>query len=163
MIDGVAQSQKDQFHILGVLLDPAQQMAAVAKSAFDQLQLIWQLRSFLEKKDFALITHALVTLIMDYRNILYTVLPLEMTWKLHLVQNVAERMLRETSKLDDHNIYGPLRSSLKSLHECNEFTAGIKRLYNKAISLNWDSEQYQEEVRMSLHVYYTYLEYMSLQ
>lgn len=56
--------------------------------------------AFLEKKDLATVTHALVALRLDYRNVLCMGLPLEMAqfMKLQLRQNAAERMLVGASK-----------------------------------------------------------------
>uniref|UniRef100_A0A8D2J9T3 Reverse transcriptase domain-containing protein n=1 Tax=Varanus komodoensis TaxID=61221 RepID=A0A8D2J9T3_VARKO len=64
-LDGVALPLKDRVRSLGVLLDPElsleAQVTAVARSAFLQLQLIYQLRPYLEEDCLTTMTHALVT------------------------------------------------------------------------------------------------------
>lgn len=51
--------------------------------------MVYQLQFFLEKKDLAIIAHALVISRHDYSKALYMGLPLEMPPKLQLVQYVA--------------------------------------------------------------------------
>lgn len=43
----------------------------MANSAYDQLQLVHQLRPFLDKKDLVTVTHALTSFQLDYRKMLY--------------------------------------------------------------------------------------------
>lgn len=64
----------------GLLLD--KQMAAVAKSAFYQLQLISQLQPFLNRKVPATVVHGLITSRLDYCNVGYMGLPLKSVQKL---------------------------------------------------------------------------------
>ncbi|KAF7254272.1 putative RNA-directed DNA polymerase from transposon BS, partial [Varanus komodoensis] len=63
VLNGVALPLKDKVRSLGVLLDPEllleAQVTAVARSAFFQLQLIHQLRPYLENDCLATVTHAL--------------------------------------------------------------------------------------------------------
>lgn len=48
-----------------------------------------QLHPFLDQDFLCLVTQALVICRMDYRNVLYTGLPLKCIWKLQLVQSAA--------------------------------------------------------------------------
>ena len=90
VLDGVTLPLKTQVCSLCVLLDSSlsldAQVSAVARSAFAQLKLVLQLRSFLEMSDLATVTHALVTSYLDYCNALYVGLPSKTVWKLQLVQ-----------------------------------------------------------------------------
>ncbi|KAF7250086.1 Microphthalmia-associated transcription factor [Varanus komodoensis] len=68
----------------------------MARSAFLQLQLIHQLRPYLEYDCLATVTHALVTSRFDFCNALYVGLPLKTVRILQLVQNRAARLLTGT-------------------------------------------------------------------
>ncbi|KAF7239262.1 WD repeat-containing protein 90 [Varanus komodoensis] len=85
---------------LGVLLDPElslkAQVTAVARSAFFQLRLIYELRPYLENDCLATVTHALVTSRLDFCNTLYMGLPLKTVQILQLVQNRTARLLTGT-------------------------------------------------------------------
>ncbi|KAF7253646.1 2-succinyl-5-enolpyruvyl-6-hydroxy-3-cyclohexene-1-carboxylate synthase [Varanus komodoensis] len=98
--DLVARPLKDRACSLGVLLDPElsleSQVAAVARSAFLQLQLIHRLCLYLDMHCLAMVIHALVTSQLDYCNALYVGLPLKMVRILQLVQNRAARLLTGT-------------------------------------------------------------------
>ncbi|KAF7237070.1 Semaphorin-4D [Varanus komodoensis] len=92
----------DSIHTLGLVLDPElpleSQVTAVARSAFLQLRLVYQLCPYLDEHCLATVTHALVTSRMDYCNALYLGLPLKMVRILNLVQNRAARILTGTGK-----------------------------------------------------------------
>lgn len=88
MLDGVACPLKDQVRSLGVLLD--EQIAAVSRSTFHQPRPVYYLHTFLDKKDLTTVSPALVTSRLNYCNVLYVGLPLDMAQKLQLVQNAAE-------------------------------------------------------------------------
>lgn len=79
----------EQVHSLGVLWDPfltfENWISLVARRAFGQLQLIRQLRPFLNKNDLATVIHALVTSQLDNCKALYAGLPLKSLRKLQLV------------------------------------------------------------------------------
>ncbi|KAF7247239.1 Calcium uptake protein 1, mitochondrial [Varanus komodoensis] len=94
--------KRDKVCSLGVLLDPElsleAQVTAVARSAFLQLQLIHQLRPYLEYDCLATVTHALVTSCLDFCNALYVGLPLKTVRILQLVQNRAARLLTGTGR-----------------------------------------------------------------
>ncbi|KAF7249279.1 Peroxisome proliferator-activated receptor gamma coactivator 1-beta [Varanus komodoensis] len=102
VLNGVALPLRDKVCSLGVLLDPElsleAQVTAVARSAFLQLQLIHQLRPYLEYDCLATVTHALVTSHLDFCNALYVGLPLKMVRILQLVQNRAARLLTGTGR-----------------------------------------------------------------
>ncbi|KAF7254271.1 CMP-N-acetylneuraminate-beta-1,4-galactoside alpha-2,3-sialyltransferase [Varanus komodoensis] len=78
VLNGVALPLKDRFRSLGVLLYPElsleAQVTAVARSAFLQLQLIHQLRPYLEDDCLTTVTHTLVTSQLDFCNTLYVAL-----------------------------------------------------------------------------------------
>lgn len=57
-----------------------------------------QLQPFWEKKDLVTIVHALVTSRLNYCNMRYVRLPLEMSWKLQLVQNALVHVLTGASR-----------------------------------------------------------------
>lgn len=65
----------------------------MAALAYYQLRQIGELQPFLEKRDLAAVAHALITYRLDDCNVIYMGLPLKMTSKLELVQNVAACML----------------------------------------------------------------------
>lgn len=88
MLDGVACPLKDQVRSLGVLLD--EQIAAVSRSTFHQPRPVYYLHTFLDKKDLTTVSPALVTSRLNFCNVLYVGLPLDMAQKLQLVQNAAE-------------------------------------------------------------------------
>ncbi|KAF7245183.1 hypothetical protein EYD10_08612 [Varanus komodoensis] len=96
----LAALDKDRVCSLGALLDPElsleTQVAAVARSAFLQLQLFHQLRPYLDKQSLATVIHALVTSRLDYCNALYVGLPSKVVRILQLVQNRAARVLMGT-------------------------------------------------------------------
>ncbi|KAF7235618.1 Endothelin-converting enzyme-like 1 [Varanus komodoensis] len=102
VLNGVALPLRDKVHSLGVLLDLElsleAQVTAVARSAFLQLQLIHQLRPYLEDDCLATLTHALVTSRLDFCNALYVGLPLKTFRILQLVQNRAARLLMGTGR-----------------------------------------------------------------
>ncbi|KAF7238810.1 hypothetical protein EYD10_14545 [Varanus komodoensis] len=102
VLNGVALLLRDKVRSLGVLLNPElsleAQVTAVARSAFLQLQLIRQLRPYLEYDCLATVTHALVTSRLDFCNTLYVGLPLKTVWILQLVQNRAARLLTGTGR-----------------------------------------------------------------
>ncbi|KAF7254014.1 Beta-centractin [Varanus komodoensis] len=102
VLNGVALPLRDKVRSLGVLLDPElsleAQVTAVARSAFFQLQLIHQLRPYLEYDCLAIVTHTLVTSRVDFCNALYVGLPLKTVRILQLVQNSAARLLTGTGR-----------------------------------------------------------------
>lgn len=55
--------------------------------------------AFLGHRNLVSITNALATSRLDYCNLLYTGLPLEMIWKLQLMQNAVAQVLRGSSKV----------------------------------------------------------------
>ncbi|KAF7236044.1 putative RNA-directed DNA polymerase from transposon BS [Varanus komodoensis] len=114
VLNGVALPLRDKVHSLGVLLDPElsleAQVTAVARSAFFQLQLIHQLRPYLEYDYLTTVTHALVTSRLDFCNALYVGLPLKMVRILQLVQNRAARLLTGTGR------YVHMTPVLRQLH-----------------------------------------------
>lgn len=71
---------------------------------------MWQLRPFLEQGYFASITHAFVTSKLDYSNVFYVELTLEMTWKVGLVQNAVAQLVRRARR------YEHLTTILQKLH-----------------------------------------------
>lgn len=83
---------------LGVLLDPGlfleDQVAAVAKGAYYQFQLVRQLeaRPFLDKK-------GLVTYQLNYYNALFMGLPLKTSLKLQMVQNAIKCLINGATRL----------------------------------------------------------------
>lgn len=77
---------KGLFHIF---LCP--EVQTVARSAYYQLRLLWQLCSFLDNRDLAMVIHALVISSLNYYNTVQVGLPLKMSRKLQLVQNSATR------------------------------------------------------------------------
>ncbi|KAF7250422.1 Dimethylglycine dehydrogenase, mitochondrial [Varanus komodoensis] len=101
-------------HSLGVLLDPElsleAQVTAAARSAFLQLQLIHQLRPYLEYDCLGTVTHALVNSRLDFCNALYVGLPLKTVRILQLVQNRAARLLTGTGR------YVHMTPVLRQLH-----------------------------------------------
>ncbi|KAF7234592.1 Vomeronasal type-2 receptor 26 [Varanus komodoensis] len=101
-LNGVALPLKDRVRSLGALLNPElsleAQVTAVARSPFLQLQLIHQLRPYLENDCLATVTHALVTSRLDFCNALYMGLPLKTVRILQLVQNRAARLLTGTGR-----------------------------------------------------------------
>ena len=74
------------------------------------LQLIRQLRPFLELEDLKTVVHTLVTSRLNFCNVLYIGLPLCLVQKLQLVQNMAESLVTGTPKGADITLV------LKSLH-----------------------------------------------
>uniref|UniRef100_A0A8D2Q3W3 Reverse transcriptase domain-containing protein n=1 Tax=Varanus komodoensis TaxID=61221 RepID=A0A8D2Q3W3_VARKO len=102
VMNGVVVRLRDKVRSLGVLLDPElsleAQVTAVARSAFFQLWLIHQLRTYLENDCLATVTHALVTSRLDFCNMLYVGLPLKTVRILQLVQNRAARLLTGTGR-----------------------------------------------------------------
>ncbi|KAF7251258.1 Ephrin type-A receptor 6, partial [Varanus komodoensis] len=72
------------------------QVTVVARSTFLQLQLIHQLRPYLEDDCLTTVTHALVTSWLDFCNTLYVGLPLKTVRILQMVQNRAARLLTGT-------------------------------------------------------------------
>lgn len=88
VLDGVALPLKDQVRGLAVLLDPVlllnKQVAGGARSTYYQLWLwlaclLWP---YLERRDLASVTHALLTYNNPISNAFSVGLPLKMTWKL---------------------------------------------------------------------------------
>lgn len=82
MLEGVVLPPKDQVRSLGVLLDLVllldKQVVALASwgcVAFPLLRLVHQLCPFLEKRDLAMVTLALVTARLNYYHVLYVGLP----------------------------------------------------------------------------------------
>ena len=75
---------------------------ATARSPYYQLQLIHQMRPFLESEDLKVVVHALVTSRLDFCNALYIGLPLCLVQKHQLVQNMAARLV--TGTLRGHHI-----------------------------------------------------------
>uniref|UniRef100_A0A8C7DX51 MYCBP associated protein n=1 Tax=Naja naja TaxID=35670 RepID=A0A8C7DX51_NAJNA len=65
----------------------------VARGAFAQVRLVRQLCPFLDRDALRTVTHALVTLRLDYCNALYLGLPLHTIRRLQLVQNAAARVV----------------------------------------------------------------------
>ncbi|KAF7240380.1 Keratin, type II cytoskeletal 79 [Varanus komodoensis] len=114
VLNGVALPLRDKVRSLGVLLDPElsleAQVTVVARSAFLQLQLINQLRPYLEYDCLATVTHALVTSRLDFCNALYVGLPLKTVRTLQLVQNRAARLLTGTGR------YAHMTPVLHQLH-----------------------------------------------
>ncbi|KAF7252401.1 hypothetical protein EYD10_01895 [Varanus komodoensis] len=114
VLNGVALPLRDKVRSLGVLLDPElsleAQVTAVARSAFFQLQLIHQLRPYLEYDCLATVTHVLVTSRLDFCNVLYVGLPLKTVRILQLVQNRAARLLTGTGH------YAHMTPGLRQLH-----------------------------------------------
>uniref|UniRef100_A0A8D2KSV3 Reverse transcriptase domain-containing protein n=1 Tax=Varanus komodoensis TaxID=61221 RepID=A0A8D2KSV3_VARKO len=112
VLNGVTLPLRDKVRSLGVLLDPElsleAQVTAVARSAF--LQLINQLRPYLEYDCLATVTHALVTSHLDFCNTLYVGLPLKTVRTLQLVQNRAARLLTGTGR------YVHMTPVLRQLH-----------------------------------------------
>ncbi|XP_061474960.1 small ribosomal subunit protein uS7 isoform X1 [Rhineura floridana] len=99
VLDGVTLPLKEQVRSLGVLFDPSLSLEAqVARNAFYHLQLVAQLRPYLDSDDLASVVHALVTSRLDYCNALYVGLPLKTVRKLQLVQNAAARLLMWTRR-----------------------------------------------------------------
>ena len=70
----------------------------MAWSAFYQLQLVAQLRPYLDRNNLASVVYALVTSKLDYCNALYVGLPLKTVRKLQLVQNAAARLITGTRR-----------------------------------------------------------------
>ncbi|KAF7238124.1 Homogentisate 1,2-dioxygenase [Varanus komodoensis] len=93
---------QDRVRSLGVLLDPElsleAQVTAVVRSAFLQLQLMHQLRPYLENYCLATVTHALVTSQLDFCNALYVGLPLKTVQILQMVQSRAAKLLTGTGR-----------------------------------------------------------------
>ncbi|KAF7242143.1 putative RNA-directed DNA polymerase from transposon BS [Varanus komodoensis] len=116
VLNGFALPLRDKVRSLGVLLDPElsleAQVTAVARSAFLQLQLIHQLRPYLDKHCLAMVTHALVTSQLDYCNALYVGLPLKSVCILQLVQNSRQIAVGGRSLFSYNS--GPLSASLAS-------------------------------------------------
>ncbi|KAF7249253.1 putative RNA-directed DNA polymerase from transposon BS, partial [Varanus komodoensis] len=114
VLNGVALPLRDKVRSLGVLLDPElsleAQVTAVTQSAFLQLQLIHQLRPYLEYDCLETVTHVLVTSRLDFCNALYVGLPLKTVWILQLVQNRAARLLTGTGR------YVHMTPVLRQLH-----------------------------------------------
>ncbi|KAF7250967.1 putative RNA-directed DNA polymerase from transposon BS [Varanus komodoensis] len=114
VLNGATLPLRDKIRSLGVLLDPElsleAQVTAVARNAFLQLQLINQLRPYLEYDCLATVTHALVTSCLDFCNALYMGLPLKTVRTLQLVQNRAARLLTGTGR------YAHMTPVLRQLH-----------------------------------------------
>ncbi|KAF7250970.1 Interleukin-1 receptor accessory protein-like 1, partial [Varanus komodoensis] len=114
VLNGVALPLRDKVRSLGVLLDLElsleAQVTVVARSAFLQLQLINQLRPYLEYDCLATVTHVLVTSRLDFCNTLYVGLPLKTVRILQLVQNRAARLLTGTGR------YVHMTPVLRQLH-----------------------------------------------
>lgn len=58
------------------------QLVVLARNAYCQLRLAYQLQTFLEKKDLVTCTHALVIYRLNYHHVLWVGLPLQITGKL---------------------------------------------------------------------------------
>lgn len=72
MLDEVTLTPKASVHSSGICLDAGLLLEAlVARSAYHQLKLLYQLCAFLNKKDLAMFTDALVISSLDYCNALY--------------------------------------------------------------------------------------------
>lgn len=80
---------------MGELLDSQlsleNQLAAVARNAFAQFQLVHQLWPYLNQSNLAMVVHALVTSKFNYCNTFYVGLPIKIVRKLQLVQNATAR------------------------------------------------------------------------
>ncbi|XP_053150941.1 nuclear receptor subfamily 2 group F member 6 isoform X4 [Hemicordylus capensis] len=112
VLEGVTLSLKDKVRSLDPTLSLEAQVAVVCRSAFYQLQLVRQLRPYLEKLDLTSVTHALVTSRLDYCNVLYVGLPLKTVQKLQQVQNAAARMPVGVS------CFTGITHILRQLHPC---------------------------------------------
>lgn len=77
------------------------QIYAVAKSSFNQFQLIAQLNPYLDMKSLATVVRMLVILKADYCNALYIMLSLKTGQKLQEIQTVEDRFNTGTSKLNN--------------------------------------------------------------
>lgn len=84
-------------------------MFTVYSLIFGRIKLTWvdpalrpfcKLWTFLERKDRATISHALVTSSLNYCNALHVGLPWETAWKLQFVQNVADHALMRASNFE---------------------------------------------------------------
>lgn len=99
---GVLLTLKPSVGIFGMPQDPSlllhKQIAAVAKSSYFQLWLVHQLRPFMDKKDLAMVSHALIISQLDCSNVFHLGLPLKMTLKLEPIQNAAVHVLTGRSK-----------------------------------------------------------------
>lgn len=91
MLAAVALASNFTIHSLGILLDAPG--AAVAHRFYHQLMQANQMQPFLDRRDLAVVTHALVTSRLEYFNPLCVGLPLKTTWKLQQVQNAVACML----------------------------------------------------------------------
>lgn len=65
------------------------QLAYVANSVYHQLQLVGQVCPFLDSDNLATMTHVLLTLCLDYCNVLCVGLPLKLVQSLMLLQNAT--------------------------------------------------------------------------
>ena len=95
---GVTLTTKSEIRSLGVPLDPAltmeTQVASVVRSAYFHLQRITELHPHLDVGALMTLVHAFVASRLDYCNALYMGLPLRLTRKLQIVQNMVARLLR---------------------------------------------------------------------
>lgn len=98
MLSRVALHQKDQVLILGVLLDLA--LAGDGHSSVHSASLGWYVSCDTSTKDLATVTNALAISRLDYCKVLYVGLPLELSMKLQLTQDVPANTRVEANKYE---------------------------------------------------------------
>lgn len=110
----VASLFKPAVRNLGVILDPGlcfdQQIDSVVKLSFFQLRLLSKVKPFLSRNDLEMAIHAFISSRLDYCNSLYFGIKQSSLSRLQLVQNVAARLLTNTSR------YSHITPVLCSLH-----------------------------------------------
>lgn len=86
--------------LLELTLSWVSQIVAMSRSAFNQLRLIAQFRSYLDKGFLRDLVQALVIFLINYCNAIYMGLPLSLIRKFQRVQKMAARLVVDVSKID---------------------------------------------------------------